>query len=95
MKVNQMDTTKEAVKTRLDKIATLANCEWHSQFAHKMAVCSFFLDMLEVKDQAIREQAAKQWLATPNAFGANASAMALALGRESNKVKTDKAFAGI
>lgn len=94
MKVNQIDTTKESVKSYLDKVATKANIEWHGQQAHKIAVLAFILDMLDVKDAPTRDAAMKQWQATPSAFGANASAMAQTLGRESKKAKTDKLFAG-
>lgn len=94
MKIEQMDTTKEAVKSYLDDVASKAGIEWHSQAAHKIAVGMFFLDCLGVTEQADRDAVMKQWGATPSSFGANASAMAQQLGRESKANKTEKTFAG-
>lgn len=94
MKVEQMDTTKEAIKSYLDEVATKTKGEWHSQAVHKIAVMCFILDSLGITDQAIRDAAMKQWLVTPNAFGCNASAMGQTLGRESSRVKLDKKFEG-
>lgn len=95
MKVIQMDTTKEAIKSAyLEDVAKKTKGEWHSQAVHKIACLVWILDMLEVEDQAIRDQAMKQWLATPNSFGCNASALGQALGRESARVKLDKKFEG-
>lgn len=89
-----MDTTKEAIKSYLDDVSLKAKVEWHGQDCHKKAVLVWILDMLNITEQEIRDQAMKQWLATPSAFGANASAMAQAMGRESKKAKTEKVFAG-
>lgn len=94
MKIVQMDTRKEAIKPRLEAIAKRKNTVWHSQDVHKIAVCAFILDSLGVSDQALRDEAMKQFLATPSSFGCNASALGQQLGRESAREKTEKLFAG-
>ena len=94
MKVKQMETTKEAVKRDyLDKVAEKTGEQWHSQAAHKLAVGVWFLDMLQVADQATRDEAMKQWQATPSSFGSNASALGQALGRKPTN-KTEETFKG-
>ncbi len=95
MKLQQMDTTKDAIKLSLESVAEKTGAEWHAQQTHKLAVALFFLDMLEITEQADRDAALKQWVATPASFGCNASAMGQALGRESGKTKLDKVFAGL
>lgn len=94
MKVKQMDTTKEAVKRDyLDKVAEKIGEPWHSQAAHKLAVGVWFLDVLQITDQETRDEAMKQWQATPSSFGSNASALGQALGRKATN-KTEETFKG-
>lgn len=88
------DTTKDGVKSRLTKVATQAKMLWHQQAVHKIAVGTFWLDMLEITDANKRAEALKQWDATPSAFGCNSSAMNQALGKESTTQTTEKTFAG-
>lgn len=92
--MNTQDTTKEAVKARLDKAAVVLKDEWHSQACHKAAVGTFWMDLLEITKPADRDTAMKVWAATPASFGANASAMAQQLGRETKKAEIAKTFAG-
>lgn len=89
MKVEQMDTTKDGIKKYLEEAGTKISQQWHSQAAHKAAVGMFFLDMLGVTDQAERNEAMKQFLATPSSFGCNASAMGQALGRPKGASTTE------
>ena len=91
---NRQVMTKEAIKTILDKVAIGLKDEWHSQASHKVAVGVFWLDLLKITDQKKRDEAMKEWAATPGSFGTNASALGQALGRESGKAKTAKNMAG-
>ena len=93
-KANQMktvETTKEAIKTRLEASGKAMNEQWHSQQAHRGAVFSFFADAMELKPEQ-RKELQTLWFATPASFGANASALGQALGRESGKAKIEKLF---
>lgn len=89
MKVNQMDTTKEGVKTYLEIAAEQIKEPWYSQAAHKRAVCLWVLDCLEIKDQETRNAFGKQFMSTPSSFAANASALGQALGRPKAASSTD------
>ena len=93
MKVEQMDTTKEAIKRILEQ-ASNESRPWHSQTSHKIAVGIFFMDCLGITEQADRDAVMKQWMATPSAFGCNSSAMGQALGRKPTKQSVEEAFSG-
>lgn len=94
MKIEQMDTTKDGIKTYLTLAADKMQIPWHSQAAHKAAVGVFFLDMLGITDQADRDAVMKQWTATPSSFGCNSSAMGMSLGRPAGKEALEKTYAG-
>lgn len=86
--------TKEAIKEKLEAIATKAGVEWHSQAVHKLAVAVVLLDLAGIKDQKKRDEVLKAWGETPASFGCNASALGQALGRPAAKAKIEAAFAG-
>ncbi len=88
-------TTKEDMKAQLDKVAAKTKLEWHSQAAHKIAVCLFILDSAEIKAQADRDAILKQFMATPSSFGCNASALGQALGRPTSAAKVETIFGGM
>lgn len=82
MKAKQMDTTKPAVLTRLQAVAkATGNPDHWAQEIHKLAVCQFVLDCANVTDKTLRDEVMAQFIATPSAFGCNASAMNQALGK--------------
>lgn len=89
-----MDTTKDAIKQYLDEVAKAIGKEWHTQLVHKGAVAAFWLDMFDVKDQAVRDAALKQWQATPSGFGCNSSGLAQLIDETRKASKTSKVFAG-
>lgn len=101
MKVNQMDTTKEAVKTYLELAAGKINevnkdakVQWFSQVSHKAAAGMFAMDIVGMTDEKERNAFMAQWMATPSGFAANASQLNKDLGHEGTKAKTAKVFAG-
>ena len=88
---NKIGTSKEEIKARLVKCGEAMKEQWHSQQAHRGAVLTFFADAMELKPEE-RKALQTLWFATPASFGANASALGQALGRESGKAKIEKMF---
>lgn len=93
MKIEQMDTTKEAIKATLEIAAEKAGVVWYNQQAHKIAVGIFCMDAVGMTEAADRKAFMTQWLATPASFGCNASAMGQQLGREKAGEKLVKVMA--
>lgn len=94
MKIIEQKTTKEALKERLDSIATKAGIEWHAQKAHRIAVASFFLDALGIINQKERDEMLTLFLKTPSSFGCNASSLGQSLGRPKAADIIASTFAG-
>ena len=93
MKAVQMDTTKDSIKSYLsDTKAIMPDAS--EQAIHKVAVVRFILDSIECDDDAIREHAAKQMLATPSGFGCNDSQLKQVLGLRVAKTSIFEQFAG-
>lgn len=79
MKIEKMETSKEAIKAYLEDAAASRKCEIQSGKAMRLAVFRFIADMVGLTEQAERNEAWKQFNATPGWFGCNASAARQAL----------------
>ena len=90
--VVQQDTTKDGVKQRLLKAAEDRKALPQSAKAMRLAVFRFLCDTLDVQDVDVRKAAWKQFDATPEWFGSNASAARQALGLQSDAAAVEAEF---
>ena len=84
----QMDTTKEGIKSYVDKAAADFKVAPTSQTAWKVACFRFIADAAEMDDKT-RQEAWKQFYATPGWLGTNASAGSKALKYETGGDMSD------
>jgi hypothetical protein len=94
-RISMSDAEKAAWKTKLETVGKALNESWHSPMAHKVLVGCEMLDILGVKDSKKREEALSKWMRTPPSLGANCSAFAQLLGRETTKEKMERTFSGL
>lgn len=83
--IEQIETSKETVKDYLLDAGKDQKCAPEGGKAHKLAVFRYIADSLKI-DGELRKQAWKQFQATPNWFGCNASAARQALGIKTSNV---------
>jgi hypothetical protein len=104
--MKNMDTTTTGLKPTLDycagkinearKKAGMPTLQFHSGEVMKMAICKFWLDMMEVQKPEERQKLAAQFMATPGWFGSNASAARQAYEAKKGALgAVENAYAGI
>jgi hypothetical protein len=104
--MKNMDTTTTGLKPLLDMCAKNINearkkagmqpLQFHSGEIMKLAICKFWLDMLEVQKPEERQKIAAQFMATPGWFGSNASAARQAYEAKKGALGVvENAYAGV
>jgi hypothetical protein len=104
--MKNMDTTTAGLKPVLDLCAGKINearkkagaqpLQFHSGEVMKMAICKFWLDMMEVQKPEERAKLATQFMATPGWFGSNASAARQAYAAKAGALGAiENSYAGI
>ena len=83
-----MDTTKEGIRPYIDKAAKDLKVPPTSQAAWKLATFRWIADAAEMEGEN-RQEAWKQFYATPGWFGTNASAGSKALKYETGSDMSD------
>lgn len=90
--IEPADTTKEGIRAYLEDAAATVKAEVQSGASMRLAVFRFLMDTAKIRDKEVRNQAWKQFDATPGWFGCNASAARQALKLQSREEKIFNEF---